>query len=58
MLRDLGDAEAVWMVGDNADADVAGAEEAGIPAILVRKHREGVGRYCEDLTGVAAFVEN
>jgi putative hydrolase of the HAD superfamily len=31
----------VWMVGDNPDADVAGARAAGIPAVLVRA--EGVG---------------
>jgi putative hydrolase of the HAD superfamily len=28
--------ETLWMVGDNPVADVAGAEEVGIPAILVR----------------------
>lgn len=27
----------VWMVGDQAEADVLGAEQAGIPAILVRR---------------------
>ena len=26
-----------WMVGDNPEADVAGAERAGIPSILVRR---------------------
>ncbi|WP_228282485.1 HAD hydrolase-like protein [Rubrobacter tropicus] len=31
----------VWMVGDDADADVRGAEAAGIPAILVRGRHEG-----------------
>jgi putative hydrolase of the HAD superfamily len=34
-LRELGDPVAVWMVGDSLDADVRGAEAAGIPAILV-----------------------
>ena len=31
-----GDPDEAWMVGDNPVADVAGAEAAGIPAILVR----------------------
>jgi putative hydrolase of the HAD superfamily len=40
--RRLGrDGEAVWMVGDNPEADVAGAQAAGIPGILVRG--DGVG---------------
>jgi len=56
VLEDLPGADAVWMIGDNADADVAGAKAAGIPAILVRRRREGVEPYCEDLTGIAAMV--
>lgn len=35
-LEDLGHPERVWMVGDNVEADVRGAERAGLPAILVR----------------------
>ena len=35
-LRELGQPELVWMVGDNPRADVAGAQAAGIPAVLVR----------------------
>jgi FMN phosphatase YigB (HAD superfamily) len=31
MLDTLGRADVVWMIGDNADADVAGAKAAGIP---------------------------
>jgi putative hydrolase of the HAD superfamily len=31
-----GDTAQVWMVGDNPDADVAGAVAAGIPALLVQ----------------------
>jgi putative hydrolase of the HAD superfamily len=34
--RAAGGAAEIWMVGDNPVADVAGAEAAGIPAILVR----------------------
>jgi putative hydrolase of the HAD superfamily len=57
VLEALPHADAVWMIGDNARADVAGAESVGIPAILVRSRREGVERFCEDLTGIAAIVE-
>ena len=56
VLEAVGETEEVWMIGDNADADVAGAEAAGIPAILVRKRREGAKRYCEDLSGVLGIV--
>jgi putative hydrolase of the HAD superfamily len=35
--RAAGDPEELWMVGDNPVADVAGAEAAGIPSILVRR---------------------
>jgi putative hydrolase of the HAD superfamily len=31
-----GDADVLWMVGDNPVADVEGARRAGIPAVLVR----------------------
>lgn len=32
------------MIGDNPEADVRGAEAAGIPAILVRSDDDGVAR--------------
>lgn len=57
LLKTLGDAEAVWMIGDNAEADVAGAEAAGIPAILVRRYVEGAERYGEDPRDVPDIVE-
>lgn len=55
----VGDAEAIWMVGDNPRADVAGAEAAGIPAILVRRDAEEgqkVARYAATLAGVEFFL--
>jgi putative hydrolase of the HAD superfamily len=42
--RAAGGATTLWMVGDNAEADVAGAEAAGIPAILVRSERPSPSR--------------
>jgi putative hydrolase of the HAD superfamily len=35
-LRHSGDPERRWMIGDNPEADVRGAEALGIPAILIR----------------------
>ena len=40
MIRS-GNPSTVWMVGDNIDADVNGAEQFGIPAILVRRPDPG-----------------
>ncbi len=41
VLDSLHAAEAVWMIGDNPRADIAGAAALGIPGILVRQ--EGAG---------------
>ena len=38
-------------------ADVAGAKAAGIPAVLVRKRRERVEPYCENLGGIAEILD-
>jgi len=56
-LEMVGPVDALWMVGDNPVADVAGAGAAGIPAILVRTAHEGVRYRCADLTGVPSIVE-
>ena len=49
---------ALWMIGDNPKADIAGAEALGIPAILVRNgKRDGVKYYCEGLEGVVRMVD-
>jgi len=39
----------IWMIGDNPVADVKGAEENDIPAILVRTKGENVTRQCDNL---------
>ena len=57
ILRTLQKPEAVWMVGDNVEADVLGAEEAGIPAVLVRRPHPDAARYSDDLLGVPAIIE-
>jgi putative hydrolase of the HAD superfamily len=55
-LRGLPPRSAVWMIGDNIRADVLGAQQAGIPAILVRSQSPEALRYCEDLRGVASML--
>lgn len=54
-LRAAGDADEVWMVGDNPVADVEGAEAAGIPAILVRSEGKAL-RCCRDLHEVVKLL--
>jgi putative hydrolase of the HAD superfamily len=57
-LRVCGSPARVWMVGDNPLADIAGAQAAGIPAILVRAGtsvRHGVAGLAE---AVAMLLES
>jgi len=58
-LNLVGNPRQVWIVGDDPEADVKGAEAAGLPAILVRSPKtEGV-RYCaRDLFEAAAIIES
>lgn len=55
VLDALRPAEA-WMVGDNVVADVLGAEELGIPAVLVRRPDPRAARYADSLAGVEGFL--
>jgi putative hydrolase of the HAD superfamily len=55
VLDRLRPAEA-WMVGDNAVADVLGAEAVGLPAVLVRRPDPRAGRYADSLAGVETFL--
>jgi putative hydrolase of the HAD superfamily len=54
-LRAAGGPAERWMVGDNARADVAGAEALGIPAILIRTDG-AVRRRAADAEGAAAMI--
>jgi putative hydrolase of the HAD superfamily len=45
-----GEVEELWMVGDNPVADVAGAEAAGIRAILVRGGEAGLDEVAERIS--------
>ena len=45
-----------FMVGDNIDSDVLGAEELGLRAILVRDPSPNAPRFAPDLTAAAALI--
>ena len=50
--------DSVWMVGDNIESDVRGAERAGIPAILVHNPSDSeVKYYAENLSDIIDIVE-
>jgi putative hydrolase of the HAD superfamily len=55
-LRTAGPCEEVWMVGDNYEADFAGAEAAGVPAILARRHDPRAARSVVDLDELERFI--
>jgi putative hydrolase of the HAD superfamily len=58
-LHVAGNPEKVWMIGDNADADVSGAEAVGIKAILVRKpNTSGVKHCAPNLTSTIKIIES
>jgi putative hydrolase of the HAD superfamily len=56
VLQALPDLDAVWMVGDSMQADVAGAQNVGIPAILVRRCHADARYYAETLYDLPAFL--
>jgi putative hydrolase of the HAD superfamily len=47
---------AVWMIGDNMEVDVLGAEACGIRSILVRRPDPRAARYSAGLAGVDALL--
>lgn len=56
-LSIIGEIQDSWMIGDSYNADVKGAENSGIKAILVRsKIVEGVKYYSRDLLGLKDII--
>lgn len=47
----------VWMIGDNLEADVRGAESVGIKAVLVRKAESKARWWLPDLSGLETLIE-
>jgi putative hydrolase of the HAD superfamily len=51
-------ADEIWMIGDNAIADIKGAESVGIKSILIRKNSENVSLKFKDLYELRDFLSN
>ena len=48
--------QTIWMIGDNIEADILGAQAVGIPAILVRQKDARAIYVYPDLSLVPAFL--
>ena len=57
VLRWLGKAPTVWMVGDSVTADVAGAQAVGLRAILVRSQHPQAPHCCETLAELPRLLD-
>lgn len=55
-LERLGHPETIWMIGDNIEADVLGAQAVGIPAMLVRKEDARAAYAFPDLSSVLRLL--
>lgn len=54
----IGNPKKVWMIGDNLNADIRGAEAVGLPAILVRNPAgENMKYFARDLLEAASIIE-
>jgi putative hydrolase of the HAD superfamily len=56
VLAELRDPAEVWMIGDNIEADVLGAEAVGLRAILVRSEDSRAARRAASLREVRRFL--
>jgi len=57
VLEVMGDAAAVWMIGDSFDVDIVGAESVGIPGILVRHLHKDARDCCTSLSLVPTIID-
>jgi putative hydrolase of the HAD superfamily len=55
-LEKMGNPTEVWMIGDNIQADVLGAESAGIKGILVRKEDNRAVRQSNTLYEIPSII--
>jgi len=55
-MRMAGSPDRVWMIGDNIEADVLGARNAGIPSILVREKDPRAELQFDDCYGIEKFL--
>jgi putative hydrolase of the HAD superfamily len=52
----LGHPQTLWMIGDNIEADILGAQTVGIPAILVRKEDTRATCAYPDISQIPGFL--
>jgi len=57
LMRQLPAGATIWMIGDNFEADVRGAEAVGLPAILVRSIRDDAALCCSSLDDIPEILE-
>lgn len=58
VLKSIPEGATIWMIGDNYQADVIGAEKAGIPAILVRTYNPSAKFFSKKLNGVIEILQD
>jgi putative hydrolase of the HAD superfamily len=56
VLTALGGTTQIWMVGDSMQADIAGAQAVGLPAVLVRGHHPHAAYCCETLAELPSVL--
>lgn len=56
-LGAFGPIEQVWMIGDNYQADILGAQAVGVPGILVRQPNSQAQRFARDLDEVVKMLQ-
>lgn len=57
-LESIGEYDQVYMVGDSVRADIVGAEEVGIPAILVRNADEAASHQARSLRRLPELLQS
>lgn len=55
-LKLLGHPQTLWMIGDNMQADILGAQAVGLPAILVRNEDTSATFTYPDLSPIPGFL--
>lgn len=56
LVEHLDTPKTLWMIGDNLEVDILGAQAVGIPGILVRKTDTRATRWCADLSCIPLLL--
>ena len=57
LLAALDEIETIWMIGDNMESDILGANAVGLSGILVRKFHAKTKYYCNTLKQISEIIE-